>query len=133
MAGLLHVPDHCTVAIETALGGAMQHIVVEREEDGKAAIQYLKRRDGGRSTFLPLTTIRPSDFREQGVRGRRASWAWGTSWCSSTPATRGFFPICWGAPWWPRIWTRPSPWPANTATASKSSPWTARCSTPAAP
>ena len=69
VAGLLHVPDHCTVAIETALGGAMQHIVVEREEDGKAAIQYLKRRDGGRSTFLPLTTIRPSDFREQGVRG----------------------------------------------------------------
>ena len=34
VAGLLHVPDHCTVAIETALGGAMQHIVVEREEDG---------------------------------------------------------------------------------------------------
>ena len=68
VAGLLHVPDHCTVAIETALGGAMQHIVVEREEDGKAAIQYLKRRDGGRSTFLPLSTIRPSDFRDQGVR-----------------------------------------------------------------
>ncbi len=68
VAGLLHVPDHCTVAIETALGGAMQHIVVEREEDGKAAIQYLKRRDGGRCTFLPLNTIRPSDFREQGVR-----------------------------------------------------------------
>ena len=68
VAGLLHVPDACTVAIETALGGAMQHIVVEREEDGKAAIQYLKRRDGGRSTFLPLTSMRPSDFRDQGVR-----------------------------------------------------------------
>ena len=68
VAGLIHVPDACTVAIEIALGGAMQHIVVEREEDGKAAIQYLKRRDGGRSTFLPLTSMRPSDFRDQGVR-----------------------------------------------------------------
>nr|WP_317323032.1 chromosome segregation protein SMC [uncultured Flavonifractor sp.] len=68
VAGLLQVPDACTVAIEIALGGAMQHIVVEREEDGKAAIQYLKRRDGGRSTFLPLTSIRPSEFRDQGVR-----------------------------------------------------------------
>ena len=68
VAGLLQVPDAYTVAIEIALGGAMQHIVVEREEDGKAAIQYLKRRDGGRSTFLPLTSIRPSEFRDQGVR-----------------------------------------------------------------
>ena len=71
VAGLIHVPDACTVAIEIALGGAMQHIVVEREEDGKAAIQYLKRRDGGRSTFLPLSSIRPSDFRDQGVRDPR--------------------------------------------------------------
>ena len=68
VAGLIHVPDAYTVAVETALGGAMQHLVVEREEDGKAAIQYLKRRDGGRSTFLPLSSIRPSDFRDQGVR-----------------------------------------------------------------
>ncbi|MEQ2456144.1 chromosome segregation protein SMC [Flavonifractor hominis] len=68
VAGLIHVPDACAVAIEIALGGAMQHIVVESEEDGKAAIQFLKRRDGGRSTFLPLNAIRPSEFRDQGVR-----------------------------------------------------------------
>ena len=68
VAGLIHVPDAYTVAIEIALGGAMQHIVVEREEDGKTAIQFLKRRDGGRSTFLPLTSMRPSEFRDQGVR-----------------------------------------------------------------
>ena len=66
--------------LRSLLGGAMQHIVVEREEDGKAAIQYLKRRDGGRSTFLPLSTIRPSDFRDQGVR-RERSRGLGTSWC----------------------------------------------------
>ena len=40
VAGLIHVPDQYTVAIETALGGAMQNLVVEREEDGKAVIQY---------------------------------------------------------------------------------------------
>ena len=66
VAGLIHVPDLYTVAIETALGGAMQNIVVDREEDGKAVIQYLKRRDGGRATILPLSSIRPYDLREAG-------------------------------------------------------------------
>jgi len=69
VAGLLHVPDRCTVAIETALGGAMQHIVVDTDETGKRVIQYLKRREGGRCTFLPLNTIRPSEFRDRGVAG----------------------------------------------------------------
>ncbi|MDE6880299.1 MAG: chromosome segregation protein SMC, partial [Oscillospiraceae bacterium] len=64
VAGLLKVPDRYTVAIETALGGAMQNIVVEREEDGKAVIQYLKRRDGGRATILPISSIRPGFLRE---------------------------------------------------------------------
>ena len=66
VAGLLHVPDRYTVAIETALGGAMQNLVVDREEDGKAVIQYLKRRDGGRATILPLSSIRPGELREVG-------------------------------------------------------------------
>ena len=64
VADLLKVPDRYTVAIETALGGAMQNIVVDREEDGKAVIQYLKRRDGGRATILPLSSIRPGSLRE---------------------------------------------------------------------
>ncbi len=67
VAGLLRVPGEYTVAIETALGGAMQNIVVEKENDGKNAIQYLKRRDGGRCTFLPLDAVQPADFRETGV------------------------------------------------------------------
>ncbi len=66
VAELLHVPDQYTVAIETALGGAMQNIVVDREEDGKAVIQYLKRREGGRATILPLSSIRPGELREAG-------------------------------------------------------------------
>ena len=70
VAGLLHVPDRYTVAIETALGGAMQNLVVDREEDGKAVIQYLKRRDGGRATILPLSSIRPGELREAGSLSR---------------------------------------------------------------
>ncbi len=64
VAGLLKVPDAYTVAIEIALGGAMQNVVVEREEDGKAAISYLKRRDGGRATFLPMDAIRANRIQE---------------------------------------------------------------------
>ena len=64
VADLLKVPDQYTVAIETALGGAMQNLVVDREEDGKAVIQYLKRRDAGRATILPLSSIRPGELRE---------------------------------------------------------------------
>jgi len=67
VAGLLRVDREYTVAIETALGSAMQNIVVDREEDGKAAIQYLKRRDGGRCTFLPLNAIEPAEFKDPGV------------------------------------------------------------------
>ena len=67
VAGLLHVPDQYAVAIEIALGGAMQNIVTERDEDGKNAIQWLKRRDGGRATFLPMNTIRPADFKDKAV------------------------------------------------------------------
>ena len=67
VAGLIHVPDRCAVAIEIALGGAMQNIVVERDVDGRDAISWLKRRDGGRATFLPMNAIRPADFRDKAV------------------------------------------------------------------
>ena len=67
VAGLLHVPDQYAVAIEIALGGAMQHLVVDSEETGKAAIRWLKQRDGGRCTFLPLSAIRPAEFRDTAV------------------------------------------------------------------
>ena len=55
---LISVDDEYTTAIETALGAAMQQIVVDTEEDGKAAILMLKRADGGRATFLPLTSVK---------------------------------------------------------------------------
>jgi chromosome segregation protein len=58
VGGLVKTDDRYTVAIETALGGALQHIIVDTEEDGKEAINDLKRRDGGRATFLPISTVR---------------------------------------------------------------------------
>ena len=63
-AGLMTTEQTYAVALETALGAALQNIVVEREEDAKAAIQFLKQRDGGRATFLPLTAIRGDELRE---------------------------------------------------------------------
>ncbi len=64
---LLRVEDRYAVAVETALGAAAQHIVVSSEEDGKAAISLLKRRDAGRATFLPIRTIRGRRLQESGV------------------------------------------------------------------
>ncbi len=64
VASLMKTKETYTVALETALGAGMQNIVVEREEDGKAAIGYLKQRDGGRATFLPMTAIRGETLRE---------------------------------------------------------------------
>ncbi|HET7615550.1 MAG TPA: chromosome segregation protein SMC, partial [Bacillales bacterium] len=59
VAELIHVPKSYEIAIETALGAAMQHVVVEREEHAREAIAYLKKTGAGRATFLPLTVIKP--------------------------------------------------------------------------
>ena len=64
---LIRTEDSYTVAIEIALGGAMQQIVVDNEADGKAAISYLKRTGGGRATFLPLSTIQGKTLQENGL------------------------------------------------------------------
>ncbi|MGS2776818.1 chromosome segregation protein SMC [Robertmurraya sp. GLU-23] len=58
VAELIQVPKSYEVAIETALGAAMQHVVVANEENGRNAILYLKQNSFGRATFLPLSVIR---------------------------------------------------------------------------
>ena len=67
VAGLMTVDKRYAVAVEIALGTGMQNIVVDREEDAKSAINFLKQRDGGRATFLPLTAIRGDELREKGL------------------------------------------------------------------
>ncbi|MDD6678505.1 MAG: chromosome segregation protein SMC [Firmicutes bacterium] len=64
---LIRTEDSYTVAIEIALGGAMQQIVVDSEQDGKAAISFLKRSGAGRATFLPLTSIAGRGLQESGL------------------------------------------------------------------
>ena len=67
VANLMTTDKRYAVAIEIALGAGMQNVVVDREEDAKSAINFLKQRDGGRATFLPLTAIRGDVLREAGV------------------------------------------------------------------
>lgn len=64
---LIHVPEEYTVAMETALGAAMQNIVVSTEQDAKRAIAFLKRTNAGRATFLPVETIRGKILHEDGL------------------------------------------------------------------
>ena len=67
VANLMKTDQRYSLAIEIALGAGLQNIVVDREEDAKAAINFLKQREAGRATFLPLTAIRGDELREKGV------------------------------------------------------------------
>ncbi len=63
VANLLEAPAELELAIETALGGHLQDIVVEKWADAEAAIAFLKSAGAGRATFLPLDSLRGSDQR----------------------------------------------------------------------
>ena len=58
VAMLLQVPREYETAMDMALGGAMQNIVTETEQDAKVLIDYLRKNRLGRATFLPLSTVR---------------------------------------------------------------------------
>ena len=58
VADQVHTPAELELAIETALGGRLQDIIVEEWADAEHAIDWLKRTNGGRATFLPLDTLR---------------------------------------------------------------------------
>ncbi len=64
---LIRTDDSYTVSVEIALGAAMQQIVVATEQDGKAAISFLKRTGGGRATFLPMNTVQGKKLQETGL------------------------------------------------------------------
>ncbi len=56
---LIQVPPEYERAMEAALGGRVQDVVVRGWEDAEAAVEFLKRNQAGRATFLPLDTLRP--------------------------------------------------------------------------
>ncbi len=67
---LISTEERYVLAMETALGGAVQNLVVETEKDAKEAISYLKNNRLGRATFLPLTTLRPQVYRTFHIRAK---------------------------------------------------------------
>ena len=60
LSQLISVEKDYVTAVETALGSSLQNIVVEDEDTAKAAMYALKRANAGRTTFYPLTSMRPS-------------------------------------------------------------------------
>ena len=62
VASLINVPEMYQTAIEMALGNAVQNIITETEEQAKFLVNYLKEKQYGRITFLPINTIKSRQF-----------------------------------------------------------------------
>ncbi len=67
LSQLISVDEEYSVAIETALGAALQNIVTQTETDAKKAINFLKDNKSGRATFLPLTAVKGRSLEEKGL------------------------------------------------------------------
>ena len=65
LSQLITVDNAYSVAVEVALGAAMQNIVTTNEADAKRAIYYLKNNRIGRATFLPISNIKPRTLDEK--------------------------------------------------------------------
>lgn len=64
---IIRVEAEYGLAVETALGAAMQNIVVENEETAKRCIRRLTENKSGRATFLPLTSVRGTALVQNGL------------------------------------------------------------------
>ena len=64
---IISVKDKYALAIETALGAAIQNIITDTENDAKKAINFLKESKAGRATFLPLTSVKGNTLQEKGL------------------------------------------------------------------
>ncbi len=67
LSQLISTPGEYAVAVETALGAAIQNIVTDNENTAKLAINFLKENRAGRATFLPLTSVKSRPFTENGL------------------------------------------------------------------
>lgn len=57
LSDLFSVDSKYATALEVALAGALQNVVVERDSDAKEIIEFLKRERAGRATFLPMNRV----------------------------------------------------------------------------
>ena len=75
LASLITVPEEYQLAVETVLGQTLQNIVTETEEDAKKLIEYLRKNNLGRASFLPITSVKGKNLNKlitngtQGVIG----------------------------------------------------------------
>ncbi len=69
IADLIQVQPGMELALETALGGNLQNVVIDTDQQAEAAVAYLKKYNKGRATFLPLNTIQASDNRMRQLQG----------------------------------------------------------------
>jgi len=67
---LITVPDQYVTAVEVALGGALQHIVTDDEQQAKYAINFLKQNNLGRATFLPVSAVNGDLLPEREFSGK---------------------------------------------------------------
>ncbi|MBR6786504.1 MAG: chromosome segregation protein SMC [Clostridia bacterium] len=58
VAQLMQVPKELEVALDAVMGGSLQNIVTTDDVTAKRLIEYLKRSESGRATFLPISNIR---------------------------------------------------------------------------
>jgi chromosome segregation protein len=69
VADVIKVENKFGTAVETALGSALQHIIVANESIAKRGIAFLKEKGAGRATFLPLTSVRGESLDLMRYRG----------------------------------------------------------------
>lgn len=71
MSQIICVDGEYSLAIETALGAAIQHIVTDTEQDAKRAMNFLKETNAGRATFFPMTALKARELGEKGLESCR--------------------------------------------------------------
>ena len=73
LSQLISVPDRYSAALEIAFGQSLQNLVVEDEESAKTAIAYLKKKNAGRATFYPVSTMRGNELSEKDIPEKQRS------------------------------------------------------------
>ena len=68
LAQLINVPKEYEISIELALGSALQNIITGDEDSAKKAIEFLKKRNLGRATFLPLNVVKGNSLDEDSLQ-----------------------------------------------------------------
>ena len=93
VASVMTIPKGFETAIEVALGGAVQDIITKNEEDAKYLINYLKRNNFGRATFLPITSmkVRLLSEAEQSIVRRNKTYGVASSVVSYDVKLRSIF------------------------------------------